>query len=165
MRSVKLCLLLMFLPATAWAVNKPVEIFVGGVEYPSMEAYKQSHIEVKSIRGAASVADEDFLRAQAAKLGIDFDPQKVKTVTLAPAISTQTAKALQAISYEHGVGAVQADFQQNWDDPAPKFTVHADELEQRLKAVAGDRKGPILIVSDNDKLRVVGLSKDTIPSK
>jgi len=158
MKSVNLFCLFMLLPVLAWA--KPVEIFISGVEYPSLEAYKASKAELKNIQGVASAADEDFLRAKAKELGIDFDPKKVRTIAFNPPISVRTAEQLHAVSYEGGVGRVKADFEQNWDNPMPKFTISSGELEDRLKAVAGDRTEPVLIVSDANKLRVMALGKN-----
>ena len=159
MNSVKLCLWLMFFSAVP-VLAKPVEILINGVEYPSIEAYKASKAQVRNIQGPASAQDEDFLRAKSKELGLDFDPKKVKTVTLKPEISPKVAAELKAVSYEGGVGQVKADFEQDWDNPMPKFTIDPYELGDRLGALVDSRKEPVLIISDSKKLRVMAVGKD-----
>jgi len=146
--------------ALAWgdAGGKPIEILANGVAYPSMEAYKKAHSQATSIQGSASAEDEEFLRAKTKELGVEFDPQKVKTITVTPAAKAR--QQLQAVSYESGVGRAETGFKKEWDDPMPKFTISSGELEDRLKAVAGDRKEPVLMVADSNKLRVMALGED-----
>jgi hypothetical protein len=159
-----LWVLLLWVPL-AWASPNPsVEIIIGGVHYASLQDYKDSLKHPQRFKGAASKEDEAFLRTETKRLGIGFDPKKVRTINLAP-ISQQTINRLESISYEHGVGRVMTDFQQNWDNPVPKFVIKDKDLEQRLEALADGRKEPVLIVSQAHKVRIVALDSTTVPAQ
>ncbi len=70
------------------------------------------------------------------------------------ASETKVPAALEGISLEQAIGRVMADFKQNWDDPTPKFTISTLELEDRIRALAADRKEPVLLISKPQKLTV-----------
>ena len=146
--------------ALAWS-NQPVEVYIKGVRYESIEAYRFSKTKAKSIQGPASMEDDQLLRAKTRELGLAYNARNVKTIALKPitSISPQTAQQWQTLGYEHGVGRVIIDFKQNWDNPVPKFTVSFDELEGRLRALAADRPEPVLLISNSNKLRVMALDR------
>ncbi len=73
-----------------------------------------------------------------------------KTSLLTP----QTRHALDGISLEYAIGRVMADFDQNWENPVPKFTISSAQLEDRLRALVADRPEPVLLISGPQKLRV-----------
>ena len=117
---------------------KEIEVIVGGKSYYSVDSYKAAK------RGVVSPQEA---------LPEKWDPQTEKAF-----------KALKSVSSEDSVGHVKADFDQNWDNPSPKFNITSEELEQRLEAVADNRKEPVLVVSDNGKLRVMLLDEDKTTS-
>ena len=142
MKSVNLLCLFCLVAAPAGAA-KPVEVIIRGVRYASLEAY----------RAAAENKAEPMHKT------VFIDDKGAKTVTLTP-ISEQTEKRLQKVGYEHSLSHMVVDFKQNWDDPMPKFAISPAELEERMRAVAGDRTEPVLIISDSNKLRVMALGKE-----
>lgn len=107
-------------PGILWA-DKPIEIYVNGTRYESIEAYKASAIV--SLRET-------------------------------PLLTPQTRHALDHISLEYAIGRVMADFDQNWDNPVPKFTISTAQLEERLRALVADRTEPVLLILGPQKLRV-----------
>lgn len=123
-------------PGILWA-DKPdppaggVEIYVNGVRYESIDAYK-AHTMV-SLR---------------------------KTPPLA-GLTPQTRHTLDNISLEYAIGRVMADFDQNWENPVPKFTISAAQLEERLRALVADRPEPILLILGPQKLRVAAYTGAT----
>lgn len=131
-----LCLLCAVgLPCGMASAKGAVEIIVNGVQYGSIEAYK------------------------AAVNKPNTDKEAVKTVDN-KLISAKTAKEWQRVGYEHGVEQVVSDFKQNWDDPAPKFTIASGELEERIRSLVQGRQGPVLFISGTHKLRVMALGKE-----
>ena len=106
----------------------PIEVYVNGARYDSVEDYK-----------ALRKSPQD-----------DVAKVKARTIVLAPDVS----RALDKISVEPAIGRVMADFKQNWDDPAPKFTISTAELEDRIRALVADRKEPVLLISQPQKLTV-----------
>ena len=125
MRSMAIFLFLFCAAAPARA-DGSVEIIVNGVRYQSIDAYK------------------------ALKKGGPHTivlPQK-------PAVDPETSRALDTISLEHGIGRVMADFNQNWDDPMPKFTISPTELEDHIRSLVEGRKGPVLLIAEPGKLKV-----------
>ena len=117
-------------PGILWAdpAAGGVEIYVNGVWYESIEAYKASAIV--SLR---------------------------KT----PLLTSQTRQALDNISLEYAIGRVMADFDQNWENPVPKFTISTAELEDRLRALVADRPEPVLLIAGPQKLRVAAYTGPT----
>ena len=69
-------------------------------------------------------------------------------------LTPQTRQALDDISLEYAIGRVMADFDQNWENPVPGFTISTAQLEDRLRALAADRKEPVLLILGPQKLRV-----------
>jgi hypothetical protein len=162
MNTVNVLLYLLLVPsALAWGAAPP-EIYINGIRYASIQDYKAAQSRAHQIKGFASPDDEEFLRAKSKERGIHFDPKQVKTITLTPApISPETAAKLERAGYEHGVSHVMTDFSQNWDNPVPKFTITSEEVEGRLRALVGDRREPVMIVSGNRKLRVIALQPNS----
>ncbi len=119
--------------AGSLAYANDIEVIIGGKSYDSMALYR-----------AAKRDPAPSKEAMPEKL----DPQTEKAV-----------KELKSVSSEQSVGRVKADFDQNWDNPTPKFKIEAAELEQRLEALADNRKEPVLVVSENGKLRVMLLDE------
>ena len=129
-----ICFLLFM--STAPCAASEIEIFINGVRYPSIEAYRASK-EPK--------AQEKVVR---------IDPIKGETITEA------AAKQWRLVGVEHAVGRVMVDFTQNWNDPLPKFKIEPRELEDRIKSLVDGRKAPVLIVSQDHKLRVMELKRE-----
>ncbi len=107
-----------------------IDVFINGVHYPSIEAYHRSQVQ-------GQIKDKDH-----------------------PLISTQTAGQLKSVGIEQGVGKVIVDFTQDWQNPMPKFVIAPHELEEHIKALVDGRKEPVLIVTGDNKLRVMGLKSD-----
>ncbi len=112
------------------AAAGPVEIIVRGVRYDSIQDYKTNADKAKSVKSQI----------------IDLKPGEEKAI-----------KQLQVAGYEHGMNTVMTDFTQNWDDPMPKFMLKRDELAERMRALAGDRTEPVLVIAEPKKLRVMAL--------
>ena len=121
-----------------------IEIVVNGTSYTSIEAYK---------------ASKNGLPKAELK---PYKPATAKTIELTPPapISKSTAKTWKTIGYENSVKRVVADFEQNWDNPMPKFRIASDELEDRFKALLDGRTQPLMVVSEANKLRIMELDKN-----
>ncbi len=117
-------------PGLLWA-DKPIEIYVNGARYGSIEAYKARAIV--SLRETPPLAG----------------------------LTPQTRHALDDISLEYAIGRVMADFDQNWEDPVPKFTISTAQLEDRLRALVADRPELVLLIAGPQKLRVAAYTGPT----
>lgn len=118
---------------TGFSQAKDIEVIIGGKSYYSMEAYKATREQVKHIEKQ--------------------EPERIDPLT------QRAYDQLSYVSSEDNVSRVKSDFAQNWDNPSPKFTIDSSELVQRLEAVADNRKEPVLVVSENGKLRVMLLNE------
>lgn len=116
--------------ASVVLARTPVEIFINGVHYESIEAYRAG-----------------------AKTEKETDNPKVKS-------TNNDISKWDSIGYEHGMRMVLSDFRQDWDNPIPKFEVTAEDLEERIRALVEDRREPVLFISDSNKLRVMALKGD-----
>ncbi len=111
--------------------DKPVEIYANGARYESIDSYKARTIV--SLRETPPLAG----------------------------LTPQTRHALDNISLEYAIGRVMADFDQNWENPVPKFTISAAQLEDRLRALVADRSEPVLLIAGPQKLRVAAYTGPT----
>lgn len=121
------------------AYAKEIEVIVGGKSYYSVDSYKATQRNKVTPQEAVSP---------------EVVPEKSDPMTI------KAMKELSSISSEDSVGRVRADFDQNWDNPSPKFKIASEELQQRLESIADDRKEPVLVVSENGKLRVMLLDEN-----
>jgi len=149
-----------------WAGND-VEIYAGGNRYDSIKSYKIIRdAEAKKEEKAATIKEEiklspeqaSQLQVEAKIQGVEVDPQKIKTIAIKPQLSEETADKLAAISANGDLPNVVADFEQGWDNPQPHNTVSADQLGEKIRAAVGDRKEPVLLISDPKKMRIMALS-------
>lgn len=130
-----------------WALGsmvfaRDIEVVIGGKSYYSMKDYR--------------AAQRGLVAAQTPQ------SEKIDPVT------EQAVNELKSVSLEQGISRVRTDFDQNWDNPTPKFHVEEENLEKQLEAVADNRKEPVLVVSENGKLRVMLLEENktsTTPEK
>jgi len=111
--------------------DKLIEIYADGARYGSIEAYKASAIV--SLRETPPLAG----------------------------LTPQTRRALDDISLEYAIGRVMADFDQNWENPVPKFTISTAQLEDRLRALVADHRQPVLLIAGPQKLRVAAYTGST----
>lgn len=128
-----------FLIISNLAYAKEIEVIVGGKSYYSVDSYKATQRNKVTPQEAVSP---------------EVVPEKADPMTI------KAMKELSSISSEDSVGRVRADFDQNWDNPSPKFKIASEELQQRLESIADDRKEPVLVVSENGKLRVMLLDEN-----
>lgn len=131
--------LLFFAPGGYAAADK-IEVFTNGGYYPSIEAYKASK-EPKSA---------DVLKERV--------PSSVQKIT--QVISDATAKEWKMVGIEHGVGQVVVDFNQDWENPVPKFKIEPRDLQGRMESLLDGRKAPVLVVAGDNKLRVMELKRE-----
>ena len=110
-----------------------IEVIIGGKTYASMEEYKLS-------------------QKSSSKAVVQSEPP------MDPA-TEQALKKLSSQSSEEKVSKITANFEQNWDNPSPKFKVETEQLAQRLEAIADDREEPVMVVSENGKLQVMLLDE------
>ena len=111
-----------------------IEVIIAGKSYDSIDSYRASKRDpTPSQKPSPEVLDKK---------------------------TEQAINQLTSVSSEQSVAVVKSDFDQNWDDPTPKFTIESQELEKRLEAIADNRKEPILVVSDNGKLRVMLMNEN-----
>ncbi|MBI3602018.1 MAG: hypothetical protein HY209_03900 [Candidatus Omnitrophica bacterium] len=83
----------------------------------------------------------------------------------APLIPGQVRQKLEKVSYNDGIDHVVVDFQQDWQNPKPRFILDADELEQAIRETMGDQQQPMLLISDPQKMRMMSYSpQDKLPS-
>lgn len=132
-----------FLIISNLAYAKEIEVIVGGKSYYSVDSYKAT--QRNKVTPQEAVPPEVV-------------PEKADPMTI------KAMKELSSISSEDSVGRVRADFDQNWDNPSPKFKIASEELQQRLESIADNRKEPVLVVSENGKLRVMLLNEETANS-
>ncbi len=134
--------------------GKPVEIFVAGERYETLEAYKAAVFQKK--RDALKQQQE--LAGDAKALGVDIDPKKIKTITIKPAISAQTATKLQLASADNGLQKLLVDFKQNSKKPNLQKFVSPQELEDKIRETVSSTKNPVLLISEQGKMRIMTLT-------
>ena len=132
MRRFPVLFFMTFLIITMARANN-IEVIIGGKSFDSIDAYRAAK------RGTSSAK---------ASTPQKLDPDNEKAFN-----------ELKFVSSEDNVSRVKADFAQNWDNPTPKFKIEEKELEQHLEAIADNRKEPVLVVSENGKLRVMLLDE------
>jgi hypothetical protein len=116
---------------------------------------------------------DDALRSSNTPLDLKFDPTKMKTVYIQPppaAVEQPVAAKeftttkdpfrhsylmLSQVGFNDGIHQVISDFKvsKRWKGGA----VSAGELEEVLQKSLGESSGPILLISDDNKLRVMQL--------
>ncbi len=73
----------------------------------------------------------------------------------APLISPQVRQKLEKVSYNGGVYHVVVDFEQNWQNPKPRFILDANELGQAIRETMAGQQKPVLLISNPQKIRMM----------
>lgn len=68
------------------------------------------------------------------------------------------------MSYNNGVRHVVVNFDQNWQNPKPRFIVGEDELQYTIQEALENHHGPAILISDPKKLRILSF-KSQISSR
>ncbi len=83
-----------------------------------------------------------------------YKARAIVSLRKTPLLTPQTRQALDDISLEYAIDRVMTDFDQNWENPVPQFTISTAQLEERLRALVADRPEPVLLIAGPRKLRV-----------
>ena len=68
------------------------------------------------------------------------------------------ADAIKKVSIDGKVAHMIMDFKQGSDPSSLKIT--ADELEAKIRQAVGERKGPLLLIFDPQRMRLMALSDE-----
>ncbi len=164
-----------------------IEIFSGGKHYDSMEGYRKKAGEEKDVIGLENSGVEftevremfdQAVQSSATPLDIKFDPTKMKTIHIKPADaavvpsgdspaveSRETIKdpfvhsytLLNKIGFNAGIKDIVSEFAAAPTAGREKKVVSAKDLQKILQDSFGDSNQPILLISDDKKLRVMTL--------
>jgi hypothetical protein len=176
--------LLCFLPLGASAfgaeegTGKPIEIFIGGKRFDSLEGYRAEKFQetLKAERDNAEVQGmfDEALRAAKGPLDLKFDPAKLKTIRIQKPASEAPSKTLAVsdavapkdpfthsylilnkIGFDAGIRKSISEFAGT--DVLYGQRVRAADLENVLSESLGNIQHPLLLISDQKKLRVMVL--------
>ncbi len=144
MRPAVFSFLLFFIPCSLFAQENgsDIEIYAGGIKYPSWEAYRFSASGVDSLVKTSLGAGGSFEKV-AEKGGPVFP---------------------QGSSFSGRVAGIEPSFEDIWQGLyAEPLTVHKvsspEEIRRDLQMRLGKEEPVILIVSDRKKARIMGLRK------
>ncbi len=136
-----LLLILFFLISIVFPSHAAIEIYAGGKHFDSFEDYQASH--------RSNLLDHMKLSGP------------IQESRQAPFISREVRRKLDKISYNSGVYHVIVDFQQNWQNPKPRFIMDAQELQDVLQETIEGQQGPVLLISDPKKMRIMSYSSNS----
>ncbi len=121
-----------------------IEVYAAGKYFRSFEEYKKSR--ERALLGNMKLAGPVSEHQQA------------------PFISGQVQKEWDKIGYNSGVHHVVVDFQQNWQNPKPRFIVDADQLQGAIREAMENRQEATLLISDPKKMRILSYATQKNPS-
>ena len=130
---------LVFFSYLAWLplTEAAIEVYSGGKHFKSFDDYKRRQQDKLSDHMKLSGPIQDFRRA--------------------PFISPQVRQKLDRISYDKDVHHTVVDFQQNWQNPKPRFVMDAQEVAEALEKTMEGQSGAMLLISDPQKMRIMSL--------
>ena len=164
-----LFLVLWFIPIIQGPCSGAIEIYANGHKYASLQEYHsaqqlavpQTHPEPASLNGQ----QEDYVRQEARRWGINVDLGKVKTFQVGHAkLSDSTRHKLYVLSVENGmVGALQ-DFYQAWGQSEPQMarTITPEQLQEVLEDSVTKSKDPKLLITEPGKVRIMTLTQQSL---
>lgn len=135
-----LLLILFFLISIVFPSHAAIEIYAGGKRFDSFEDYQASRQN--------NLPDHMKLSGP------------IRDSRQAPFISREVRQKLEKISYNSGVHHVIVDFQQNWQNPKPRFIMDDQELQDVLQETIEGQQGPVLLISDPKKMRIMSYSSN-----
>jgi hypothetical protein len=167
--------------------GRPIEIFSGGKHYESMEGYRNKAGDQKDAIGLEDSGMEftevremfdQAVRSSTKPLDLKFDPTKMKTIHIKPddavvaspgfshslepkdAIKDPFAHSytlLNKIGFNTAIKDLVSEFAAAPTAGREKKVVDANDLEKILRDSFGESNQPILLISDDNKLRVMTL--------
>ncbi|MBF0504660.1 MAG: hypothetical protein HQL14_06105 [Candidatus Omnitrophica bacterium] len=167
--------ILWFLPAFKIQADTPVEIYVNGDKYDSMQAYKASKDQPSSPGFLPKPVmlnsqQEDFILNQAKKLGVKVEISKVKTLQMTEDfLSEPTGNEMYVLSVEKGVVGALKDFYKTLG-ASPDYHLGStllestyitpDQMEEAIKQAVTLSAAPKFLISQPGKVRILTLSAD-----
>ena len=170
-----LFLILCLFPVFEAQAQTPVEIYVKGDKYDSLQAYKASKDHPSSGEFLAKPAalnsqEQDFVRSQTEKLGVKVDINRVKTLDVPSSfLSEPTSHTLYVLSVERGMVNALEDFYRTWGaDPNLDWErkllssepVPVDQMEEAIRKAVTISDAPKFLISQPGKVRIMTLTED-----
>ena len=183
-RSVCFCLLWCW-PLGACSLDadegkgKPIEIFISGKQYDSFEGYRRQKskesLEAQEDNEEIQTMFDEALHASKSPVDLKFDPKKVKTIHIKKRASEASSKIpvtpelitkkdpfthsyllLNQMGFDAGIHKVVSDFTDT-EAKASQKVVSAGDLQEVFKDSLGETGQPLLLISDQKKVRVMML--------
>jgi hypothetical protein len=132
-----------------------MRILIGILLY-SVLSLQAAHAEIEIIsagRKFDSFADYQKIEKKKALLMEQLAQGKEPAEPAAPPDPDQ--QKMTNASYNQGVHRVVVKFDQNWENPKPRFIIGSEELEYSIQEAMENQHQPTLLISDSKKLRIM----------
>ena len=143
-----------------------VEIYVNGHKFDSFKAYlasKKNPIKTVPTPVALDKMQEEYIRQEAQKLGINIDFGKVKTFQVNnKSLSDKALHKLYVLSVEKGVVGALQDFYQSMGSSGLQIArkISTDQLQDAIAQAVTTSNDPKLVISEPGKVRIMALTTD-----
>jgi hypothetical protein len=172
-----------------------IEIFSGGKHYDSLEGYRKKGEEDQGAIGLENSGMDfsevrqmfdDAVRTSTNPLDLKFDPTKMKTIVIEPLDGAAPAPGpsrsplgnepikdpfihsytlLNKLGFDTAIKEVVTEFAVAPTGGREKAVVNTKDLERVLRDSFGDSNQPLLLISDDNKLRVMTLDPSELDPK
>ena len=160
-----LFLLLWIIPIFQFQAQAAIEIYANGHEYHSFQAYLEARkpIVKKPVLMKASLdkQQEDFIRAQALKLGVEVDFRNIKTFQVnQKKLSDSSLHKLYVQGVENGMVDALEDFYQSLGQPDIRMSrkISSEQLQEVIQQAVITSQYPKLLISEPGKVRIMALT-------
>ena len=147
-------------------VRGAVEIYANGHEYDSIQSYQASKQakprETSPATATLTDQQENYIRQEAKKLGIEVDFSKVKTFQVNKKdLPDKLMHRLYVLSVEKGVVNALQDFYKTWGqtDFQLSHIITSQQLQEAIKEAVTASDNTKLLISEPGKVRIMDLSK------
>lgn len=159
MNFIILLSMLVIAPA-AWA---QIEIYAGGQKYESLESYQVLSEAKRAIQAVPLTGEEkQALVNEAKKLGIEANPDKLKTVIIQPVDKKEqeAVKKLRLLSVNPPDKASILTNPQTWQTPSPLMVrlIQDENLENAIRQAVGQSTSAKMIVAQDNTVKILSLS-------
>ncbi len=144
-----------------------IEIYAKGHKYDSIEAYQESKRvaaeQLAPTKASLNSQQEDYVRQEAQKLGMDVDFSKVKTFQVNQKnISDLTRHKLYVMSVENGVVGALQDFYYTRGQSGFQMDRRSSskQLQEAIQEAVTASKEPKLLISEPGKVRIMALTTE-----
>jgi len=143
-----------------------IEIYVNGHKYDSMQAYMASKKPAVAKTPLTQVSldhqQEDYIRREAQKLGVNVDFSKVKTFQVNQKNSSnQALHQLYILSVENGMAGALHNFYQPQGQPDFQMTrpISPEQLQEAIARAVATSKAPKFLISGPGKVRILTMTE------